>query len=127
MNSYYQQEIRYRLLKVLSRNAGFTQRQMAREIGISLGKINYCVSELAQKGLIKIARFRDSRNKLQYLYHLTPRGLEAKDSLTVAFLKRKVLEYNEIKRQIKELALEANMENPLESEPDAALEEPALD
>ena len=107
MNSDYEQEIRYRLLKVLSQNARLTQREMAREMGISLGKVNYCLSELARKGFIKINRFKDSHNKSQYLYHLTPRGLEAKAGLTISFLKRKMLEYNEIKRQIKELAREA--------------------
>ena len=107
MNSDYEQEIRYRLLKVLSQNARLTQREMAKEMGISLGKVNYCLSELARKGFIKINRFKDSHNKSQYLYHLTPRGLEAKAGLTISFLKRKMLEYNEIKRQIKELAREA--------------------
>ena len=100
MNSDYEQEIRYRLLKVLSQNARLTQREMAKEMGISLGKVNYCLSELARKGFIKINRFKDSHNKSQYLYHVTPRGLEAKAGLTISFLKRKMLEYNEIKRQI---------------------------
>jgi len=112
MNSDDQQEIRYRLLKVLSRNPNFTQREMAREMGISLGKVNYCLSELTKKGLIRINRFKDSENKLQYLYKLTPRGLEAKAVMTVSFLKRKISEYNEIKKQIRELAREANVAEP---------------
>lgn len=112
MNNDYQQEIRYRLLKILIRNPEFTQREMAREMGISLGKVNFCLAELAKKGFIKINRFKDSDNKLQYLYKLTPRGLEAKAGLTVSFLKHKIAEYNEIKKQICELAREANIEAP---------------
>ena len=112
MNNESQQEIRYRLLKVLNQNPNLTQREMAREMGISLGKVNYCLAELAKKGLIRINRFKDSENKLQYLYHLTPSGLEAKALLTVSFLKRKISEYNEIKKQIRELAREANVAEP---------------
>ncbi|MDF1590021.1 MAG: MarR family EPS-associated transcriptional regulator [Desulfobacterales bacterium] len=114
MNNDYQQEIRYRLLKILNRNPNFTQREMAREMGISLGKVNFCLAELAKKGFIRINRFKDSENKLQYLYKLTPSGLEAKAGLTVSFLKRKISEYNEIKNQIRELAREANVAEPLD-------------
>ena len=110
MNNDYEQEIRYHLLKVLSNKANLTQREMAREMGISLGKVNYCLAELAKKGFIKINRFKDSKNKLQYLYVLTPRGLEERAVLTLRFLKRKVAEYNEIKKQIRELTKEAEAE-----------------
>jgi len=114
MNSDYQQEVNYRLLKILSRNPTFTQREMAREMGISLGKVNFCLAELAKEGFIRINRFKDSANKLQYLYKLTPSGLEAKAGLTVSFLKRRMSEYNEIKKQIRELAREANVVAPLD-------------
>jgi len=123
MNSDDQQEIRYRLLKVLSRNPNFTQREMAREMGISLGKVNYCLSELTKKGLIRINRFKDSENKLQYLYKLTPSGLEAKAGMTVSFLKRKISEYNEIKKQIRELAREANVAEPADLAQDEVTDE----
>ena len=106
MNNAFNREVRYRLLKVLSQDATLTQREMAGKMGISLGKVNYCLSELARKGFIKIKRFKDSQNKFQYLYNLTPRGLEAKAGLTISFLKQKMSEYSEIKRQIKELAKE---------------------
>jgi EPS-associated MarR family transcriptional regulator len=106
MNDAFNQEVRYRLLKVLSQDATLTQREMAGKMGISLGKVNYCLSELARKGFIKIKRFKDSQNKLQYLYHLTARGLEAKAGLTISFLKQKMSEYSEIKMQIKELVKE---------------------
>ena len=106
MNDAFNQEVRYRLLKVLSQDASLTQREMAGKMGVSLGKVNYCLSELARKGFIKIKHFKDSKNKFQYLYNLTPRGLEAKAGLTISFLKQKMSEYSEIKRQIKELARE---------------------
>ena len=110
MNDAFNQEVRYRLLKVLSQDAGLTQREMAGEMGISLGKVNYCLSELSRKGFIKIKHFKDSKNKFQYLYNLTPRGLEAKAGLTISFLKQKMSEYSEIKRQIKELTKEIEEE-----------------
>jgi len=112
MNTGSQQEIRYRLLKILSRNTAASQRQMAREMGISLGKVNFCIAELAKKGFIRINRFKDSSNKLQYLYELTPSGLEAKAGLTASFLKRKISEFNEIKKQIRELVREAKVAEP---------------
>ena len=121
MNDAFNQEVRYRMLKVLSQDASLTQREMAGKMGVSLGKVNYCVSELARKGFIKIKRFKDSQNKFQYLYHLTPQGLEAKASLTISFLKRKMSEYNEIKRQIKELAQEIEEEGLVDISQDDTL------
>lgn len=111
MNKSPQQEIRYRLLKILSRDPDLTQRQMAREMGISLGGVNFCLAELVKKGFIKINRFKDADDKIQYLYKLTPKGLEAKAVLTISFLKHKIDEYNEIKKQIYELAREADIED----------------
>jgi len=110
MNNKYEQEIKYRLLKILSRESNITQRDMARRMGISLGKVNYCLSELAKKGIIKINRFKSARNKIPYTYMLTPRGVEEKASLTVRFLQRKISEYEEIKSQIRELASEVDEE-----------------
>ncbi|MBW2301791.1 MAG: MarR family EPS-associated transcriptional regulator [Deltaproteobacteria bacterium] len=106
MNSPYEQEIRYRLLKILSEDSSLTQREMSRRMGISLGKLNYCVTELARKGFLKVHRFKDSSKKTKYVYVLTPRGLEEKARVTLSFLKRKVREYEEIKRQIRELSVE---------------------
>ncbi len=110
MNHHYEQEIRYRLLKVLSQDPHLGQRDMAKRMGISLGKVNYCVSELASKGWIKIIRFKSAKNKIPYTYMLTPKGLEEKARLTLRFLKRKLSEYEEIKKQIRELhhEVEAN-------------------
>ena len=80
-----EQEIRYRLLKILSRESNLSQREMAKKMGISLGKVNYCLSELAKKGLIKVHRFKSAKNKIPYTYILTPRGLEEKAGLTARF------------------------------------------
>ena len=100
------QEINYSLLKILNRDADLTQRDMAKKMGISLGKVNYCISELAKKGFIKIQRFNESKTKFRYLYILTPKGIEERARLTVSFLKRKITEHEEIKKQIKELGRE---------------------
>lgn len=72
-------------------------------MGISLGKINYCISELAQKGIIKVKRFKKSTNKSAYMYHLTPFGLEEMTTQTLRFLKTKIREYDLIKTEIKVL------------------------
>jgi len=124
MNHQYEQEIRYRLLKVLGQDPNLGQRDMAKRMGISLGKVNYCVSELASKGWIKITRFKSAKKKIPYTYMLTPKGLEEKGRLTLRFLKRKLSEYEEIKKQIRELHYEVEQEslgNP-DSELSAAVE-----
>ena len=110
MNHAYEQEIRYRLLKILNKEPKLGQREMAKRIGISLGKVNYCVSELSAKGCIKITRLKSARKRLPYIYMLTPKGLEEKGKLTVRFLKRKLSEYEEIKKQIRELHYEVEQE-----------------
>ncbi|MDO8785118.1 MAG: MarR family EPS-associated transcriptional regulator [Syntrophales bacterium] len=110
MNHAYEQEIHYRLLKVLTEESNLGQRDIAKRMGISLGKVNYCISELAAKGWIKITRFRSAKNRIPYTYVLTPKGLEEKGMLTIRFLKKKISEYEEIKRQIRELHYEVYQE-----------------
>ncbi|HBI16438.1 MAG TPA: MarR family EPS-associated transcriptional regulator [Desulfobulbaceae bacterium] len=111
-------EIRYRLLKLLAGNPNLTQRQMAEEMGLSLGKFNYCLKELVKKGAVKIERFTSSDNKAGYMYILTPHGIEEKARITVRFLKRKILEYEELQREIQELRREAELE-PCSTQPPA--------
>ncbi len=106
MNKPYEQEIGYRLFKILGRDANLTQREIAEAIGISLGKVNYCLSELRKKGFIKVKRFAESKTKIRYIYMLTPRGLEEKAKSTLSFLKRKLAEYDEIGQQIIDLRRE---------------------
>ena len=98
----------------MTKDSNLTQRDMSKKMGITLGKVNYCVSELAKKGLIKVVRFKNSNNKKAYAYLLTAGGLEEKARLTVHFLKRKLLEYKEVRHQIRELAREAGQENLLD-------------
>ena len=100
------QEINYNLFKVLSQDADLTQREIAKRMGVSLGKTNYCLSEFAKKGFIKIQRFNESKTKFRYLYVLTPKGIEERAKLTISFLKRKIAEYEGIRRQIRELSRE---------------------
>ena len=106
MNHLYEQEIHYRLLNLLADEPQLRQLDMAKKMGISVGKINFCISELAKKGLIKVKRFKSAKNKVPYSYMLTPRGIEEKGRITVGFLKRKMSEYEEIRRQIEVLTEE---------------------
>ena len=106
MNHRYEQEIHYHLLNLLADEPQLRQLDMAKKMGISVGKVNFCISELAKKGLIKVKRFKSAKNKVPYSYMLTPRGIEEKGRIIVRFLKRKMSEYEEIKRQIAALTEE---------------------
>lgn len=99
-------ETHYQLLKLLEAKPYLSQRELARELGISLGKINYCLGALVEKGWIKARNFRNSRNKLGYAYLLTPRGIEQKAVITVDFLRRKISEYEALKKEITQLRRE---------------------
>ena len=79
-----------------------TQRELAKELGFSLGKLNYCLKALKSKGLIKINNFRKNPRKINYVYILTPKGITQKTKLTINFMKRKMQEYDELKREIQE-------------------------
>jgi EPS-associated MarR family transcriptional regulator len=107
MNHTFEQETHYRLLTLLADESQLRQIDMAKKMGISVGKVNFCLSELAKKGLIKVKRFKSAKNKLPYTYKLTPHGIEEKGRMTIRFLKRKLAEYEEIKRQIEALTQEA--------------------
>lgn len=97
---------RYRLLTHLQRNPELSQRQLAEELGMSVGKINFCLRALLDKGLLKVRNFRDSRNKRAYAYYLTPKGAEEKLRATARFLQRKLEEYQGLEREIEELRRE---------------------
>jgi len=100
-------EVHLKLLKLLQVNPDMTQRELSRELGISLGKANYCLRALLDKGWIKVNNFRKNPKKLAYAYLLTPTGIEAKTALTSRFLKRKMQEYELLKKEIEELTREA--------------------
>lgn len=88
------------LLRKISSNKNQSQRDLAKELGFSLGKLNYCLRSLNDKGLVKIKNFKKNPNKLNYVYLLTPKGINEKTRLTVNFMKRKMKEYDELKKEI---------------------------
>ena len=92
----------YEILRKLSKNQELSQRELAAELGFSLGKINYCLKELRQKGLIKIENFKKNQNKINYLYVLTPQGISSKTKMTINFMKRKLKEYDVLRMEVSE-------------------------
>ena len=100
-------EYRYRILKLLEADPNASQRRIADELGISLGRVNYCLKALVNKGLVKVNNFRNNANKRTYLYLLTPKGIEEKTKVTLQFLQVKMVEYEAVKREIEELLREA--------------------
>tara|TARA_B100000767_G_scaffold259519_1_gene269336 strand:+ start:395 stop:733 length:339 start_codon:yes stop_codon:yes gene_type:complete len=100
------QDIRLDLLRRLESNPQLTQRQLSTEMGVSLGKVNYCMKKLTEKGLLKLSNFSHNPNKMGYAYLLTPQGVDEKSRLTFSFLKRKLIEYDVLKKEIKTLKLE---------------------
>lgn len=117
------QEIHYNLLNLLATEPRLGQRDMARKMGISLGKVNYCIAELSKKGFIKVKRFQKAQAKKAYMYTLTPKGIEEKGRITIQFLKRKLREYEEIKQQIDDLTRDIE-QNGLTAALKAELNEP---
>jgi EPS-associated MarR family transcriptional regulator len=101
------EETNYKLMRLLETNPGVSQRDVARALDISLGKVNYCVRALLGKGWIKAANFKNSHNKAAYMYLLTPRGIRGKTRLAVRFLKIKVGEYERLRLEIEQIRLEA--------------------
>ena len=95
-------EVSLDILRTVHKNPNSSQRDLAQNLGISLGKLNYCLKALQQKGLIKIKNFQKNTNKLNYIYVLTPKGINKKTKLTVNFMKRKMKEYEELKGELKE-------------------------
>lgn len=96
-------DTRYHLLKLLNEQPHLSQRELARVMGISLGKTNFCLQALIKMGLVKARNFRNSKNKSAYLYKLTPSGIEEKALVARNFLQRKIEEYESIQREIAEL------------------------
>jgi len=101
-------QIRYQILRLLDENPEISQREMARELGLSLGKTNYCVRAVVEKGWVKVKNFRNSNNKAAYLYQLTPGGISAKARITRRFLDRKVEEYKRLQDEIQQLRAEVD-------------------
>ncbi len=104
------QETHLKVLRHLEENPDVTQRELAEALGISLGKANYCLKALINKGMVKAKNFKNSANKRAYLYILTPKGLEAKAKISVNFLQRKMEEYEALKAEIEQLKSELDLQ-----------------
>ena len=100
-------EIHFDLLRRLESNPKYTQRELSKELGVSLGKVNYCLKKLSEKGWIKLMNFGLNPNKVGYTYLLTSKGIEEKARLTISFLKLKMKEYELLKEEISKLTQDA--------------------
>ena len=89
------------LLREINKKPESSQRELAEELGFSLGKLNYCLQALKVKGLIKIRNFKKNPKKINYIYVLTPKGISQKTKLTINFMRRKMKEYDELKKELK--------------------------
>lgn len=105
-------ETRYRLLKLLEQNPGLSQRELAAELGASVGKVNYILRGLVDRGWVKVENFRRSDNKLAYLYRLTPQGLSQKAALALRFLRLKRAQHERLMAEIEELRAEVEHTDP---------------
>ena len=92
----------FNVLRKIQQRPESSQRELAEDLGFSLGKLNYCLKALKVKGLVKIKNFKKNPNKLNYIYILTPKGVSEKTKLTLNFMKRKIKEYDELKREVKD-------------------------
>jgi len=99
-------DIRHKIFKALEENPEVSQRELASLLGVSLGKTNFCLQALMEKGWIKVQNFKNNKNKLAYTYLLTPSGIEEKAKLTVQYLRIKIQEYEVLRREIHELTKE---------------------
>jgi|TARA_Y100000031_G_scaffold7899_1_gene8974 EPS-associated MarR family transcriptional regulator len=102
MNNRSDNQDHFNVMRKIQKQPKTSQRNLAEQLGFSLGKLNYCLKALQQKGLIKINNFQKNTNKLNYIYVLTPKGINKKTKLTVNFMKRKMKEYEELKGELKE-------------------------
>nr|WP_274384758.1 MarR family EPS-associated transcriptional regulator [Oricola indica] len=109
--SEQREDVRFRVLRMLEDNPDCSQRDIARQLGVSLGAVNFCLNALIEKGHVKVNNFRAADNKLRYAYLLTPKGISEKAALTSRFLRRKLREYESLKREIEMLQGEQSVQN----------------
>ena len=103
-------ELQHKLFKTIAEHPQINQRELSKSLGISLGKANYCLKALVEKGWVKAQNFKNNKNKLSYAYLLTPSGIEQKATVTIRYLKRKMDEYDQLKQAVEELKKEVAME-----------------
>ena len=101
MNNKLDNQDHFNIMRKIQKQPKTSQRNLAGQLGFSLGKLNYCLKALQQKGLIKIKNFQKNTNKLKYIYVLTPKGIAEKTKLTINFMKRKMKEYEELKGELR--------------------------
>ena len=101
LNNNKETDDEFQILRRIKKKPISTQRQLASELGFSLGKLNYCLKALQEKGLVKIENFKKNPKKLNYFYVLTPKGIAEKTKLTLNFMRRKMKEYDELKKELK--------------------------
>lgn len=106
MSPTQREYVRYKVMQALEVNPHASQRELATELGVSLGAVNFCLKALVEKGMVKVENFVRSNNKVSYAYYLTPRGVFEKSEITAEFLKRKKQEYALLKAEIEELQAE---------------------
>ena len=98
MKSHFEE---FEILRKIGKNPNLSQRKLAKDLGFSLGKLNYCLKALRQKGFIKFQNFKKNPKKETYFYILTPRGISMKTRMTISFMKTKMQEYDELKKELK--------------------------
>lgn len=101
-----QEDTHFKVLRLLESKPDISQRELADELGVSLGKANYCLKAIIDKGWVKARKFKNNNNKSAYRYLLTPKGISQKATIAIRFLNRKRAEYDEIKREIEALQIE---------------------
>ena len=101
MNQINKNNDEFNVLRKINSNPKTKQRDLANQLGFSLGKLNYCIKALKKKGLIKIKNFKKNENKLNYVYLLTPKGISHKTKMAFFFMKQKIKEYEELKKEVK--------------------------
>ncbi len=107
--SQLQEDTYFRMMRLLEANPDLTQRELAKQLGVSVGGLNYCLKALIQKGWVKMHNFGQSKNKFGYVYLLTPDGIAEKAALTGRFLHRKMSEYEALRREIEDLSRETDV------------------
>ena len=110
-----QEETHFRVMRLLGEDPSISTREIAKKVGISNGAAYYCVTALVEKGFVKLKNFTQSKNKANYIYELTPRGIRAKAALTVSFLERKRHEYEDLKLEIERLESELGVDEASKS------------
>ena len=110
-----QEETHFRVMRLLDEDPSISTREIAKKVGISNGAAYYCVTALVEKGFVKLKNFTQSKNKANYIYELTPRGIRAKAALTVSFLERKRHEYEDLKLEIERLEIELGVDEASKS------------